>query len=50
MSDQVGGTFVPDNVTSACRFMWSALRSMIIETGSGLPDTGKMWHMGKPCA
>ena len=42
--------FMPDTVTSACRFMWSGYRSMIIETGSELPDTGKIWHMGKPSA
>ena len=41
---------MPDTVTSACRFMWSAQRSMLIETGSELPDTGIIWHMGKPSA
>ena len=43
-------TIMPDTVTSACRFMWSVQRSMLIETGSELPDTGIIWHMGKPSA
>lgn len=42
--------FMPDFVTSACRFMWSIHRPMKIGTGSELPDTVKMWHMGKPSA
>ena len=37
-------------MTSACRFMWSIHRPMKIGTGSELPDTVKMWHMGKPSA
>ena len=41
---------MPDAVTSACRFIWSAQRSMLIETGSELPDTGIIWHLGKPSA
>ena len=41
---------MPDSLTSACRFMWSAHRSMLIETGSELPDTGIIWHLGKPSA
>ena len=41
---------MPDSVTSACRFMWSIHRSMKIGTGNELPDTVKMWHMGKPSA
>jgi hypothetical protein len=49
MSDHVGGIPVPDTVTSACRFMWSVLRSMKIETGSELPDACFMWQAsGKP--
>ena len=43
-----GNTFMPDSVTSACRFMWSVHRLMKIGTGNELPDTVKMWHMGKP--
>ena len=42
--------FMPDFVTSACIFMWSIHRPMKIGTGSELPDTWKMWHMGKPSA
>ena len=45
-----GNFFMPDSVTSACRFMWSIHRPMKIGTGSELPDTVKMWHMGKPSA
>ena len=45
-----GNTFMPDSMTSACRIIWSNLRPMKIGTGSELPDTGKMWHMGKPSA
>jgi len=41
---------VPDILTSACRFIWSAHRLMAIKTGSELPDTGKTWHTGKPGA
>ena len=43
-------TIMPDTLTSACRFMWSVHRSMLIKTGSELPDTGITWHMGKPSA
>ena len=45
-----GNIFMPDSMTSACRFMWSIHRPMKIGTGSELPDTWKMWHMGKPSA
>ena len=50
MADHVWNTFMPDSMTSACRIIWSNLRPMKIGTGSELPDTVKMWHMGKPSA
>lgn len=44
-----GNIFMPDSVTSACRFMWSIRRSMKIGTGNELPDACFMWQAsGKP--
>lgn len=50
--------FFPDAVsatkqellTFACNLIWSENDETEVLSGSGLPDTVKTWHMGKPSA